>query len=259
MTGYAVKMDLIRDYWDRRPCNIRHGLGRPGSLDWSRMVSFRKRLVEPHIPGFAQFARWKGKQVLEIGCGIGSDTLSFAKAGADVDAVDLSPQSAMWTQRRLNVEKLKARVYCTNAEQWLPGGPLTYDLIYSFGVLHHTPHPLAVLKLCRELLRPEGELRIMLYALWSLKNLEGQQPEAQAGCPLARRYTKRTARALLKAAGFEVLSICKRHVFRFKVPEYMQYRHVERPLCRFTPAFLLAGLERVLGDHLLIVAKKVYV
>jgi 2-polyprenyl-3-methyl-5-hydroxy-6-metoxy-1,4-benzoquinol methylase len=86
------QVTVDRSYWDRRPCNIRH------SPKWVRANTSMKLKhgnisLSQHIPRFAQFERWRGKKVLEIGCGIGTDTVNFACNGALVTAVDLSPQS----------------------------------------------------------------------------------------------------------------------------------------------------------------------
>ena len=86
----AASIDTVKAYWDARPCNIRHSRRSVGTKEYFDEVEARKYYVEPHIPGFAQFERWRGKQVLEVGCGIGTDTINFARAGASVTAVDLS-------------------------------------------------------------------------------------------------------------------------------------------------------------------------
>ena len=140
----SVSLDAVRDYWNRRPCNVRHSRKTLGSRDYFDEVEARRYFVEPHIPVFADFSRWNGKRVLEIGCGIGTDTIRFARAGARVTAVDVSDESIELARHRANVYGLEDRIqfHCADAEHLsdaIPAEP--YDLVYSFGVIHHTPHP----------------------------------------------------------------------------------------------------------------------
>lgn len=241
-------MNEITSYWDRVPCGSRHA-----------DPTEQRYFTQPHIPAFADFPRWKDKRVLDIGCGIGTDTLEFVRAGVrSIDAVDISSQSLGIAARRSHQLSRDTGVRpCAwfspaNAEEFLPRGP--FDLIYSFGVLHHTPHPEKVLRLAHERLLPDGELRIMLYATWSWKHLfTRQQPEAQAGCPLVRWYSMRAGRRLVESCGFEVVSIEKRHIFPWRIPDYMEHRYVRAFPWNIVPEYLL---EHYLGHHLLIKARR---
>src|SRR3954449_8312209 len=100
----------VRNYWDSRPCNIRHSAKPLGSREYFDEVEARKYFVEPHIPGFADFERWRGKKVLEIGCGIGTDTINFARHGAQVTAAELSDESLKVAQQRAEVFGLDGRI-----------------------------------------------------------------------------------------------------------------------------------------------------
>lgn len=254
-----VTVEEIKKYWDQRPCNVRHSVAPLGSLDWSREVTERKYFVEPHIKDLAQFERWRGKKILEVGCGIGTDTLEFIRHGAEVTAVDLSMTSLRLAWKRQleefqGMNRNLADMHAVNAEDWLPPGP--FDMVYSFGVLHHTLYPTRVLKNIYLRLKPGGELRIMLYARLSLKFLLGEQPEAQLGCPEVKLYTGYSARKLLQAFDFQVLSVRKTHIFPWKIKDYIEYRYVKRWPWSHTPSWLFNQAERLLGHHLLIVARR---
>src|SRR5229473_6938647 len=119
MTTFAnTPIGKIRDYWDARPCNVRHSPIEVGTREYFDQVEARRYFVEPHIPAFAEFQRWRGCKVLEIGCGIGTDTMNFARAGAEVTAVDLSEKSLEVACQRAGVYGLSnIRFYHGNAEE----------------------------------------------------------------------------------------------------------------------------------------------
>jgi len=133
MTFSNVEIARVRDYWNGRPCNIRHSTAPVGTNEYFDEVEARKYFVEYHIPGFAEFERWRGKKVLEIGCGIGTDTVNFARAGAQVTTVDLSEKSMELARKRAAVFGVEERIrFCPgNAEQlssFVPPGAVRFDL-----------------------------------------------------------------------------------------------------------------------------------
>src|SRR5579859_4613899 len=188
-------IETVAEYWNRRPCNIRHSRSEIGTRQYFDEVEQRKYFVEPHIPGFARVEDWRGRRVLEVGCGLGTDAVNFARAGADYTGVDLSEASLALARRRFEVFGLPGRFLHANGEELashLERG--SFDLVYSFGVIHHTPHPAAVVRQVRELVTDRGEFRLMLYAKdsWKSAMIEAgfDQPEAQSGCPIALTYTR---------------------------------------------------------------------
>ena len=251
----GATIDDVRSYWDRRPCNIRHSLQPVGTQAYFDEVEARKYFVEPHIPGFAEHQKWAGRKVLEIGCGIGTDATNFARAGADYTGVDLSTESLALTRKRFEVFGLNGKLLQCDAErltQVVPPGP--YDLVYSFGVIHHTPDPGAVVAQVRKLIAPDGEFRLMVYAKNSWKNImiEGgmDQPEAQSGCPIAFTYTVEEAAALLK--GFRIVEARQEHIFPYVVEKYVKFEYEPQPWFKAMPEGMFAALEKALGWHLCI-------
>ena len=96
-------IDDVKKYWDDRPCNVRHSNKEIGSKEYFDEVERKRYTAEPHIPEFADFSRWEGKKVLEIGCGLGTEAINFARHGADYTGTDLSIESLTLAQNRFKV------------------------------------------------------------------------------------------------------------------------------------------------------------
>lgn len=275
MTFETVPIADVQRYWDARPCNVRHSTRPLGSREYFDEVEARKYRVEPHIPAFADFGRWAGARVLEVGCGIGTDTVNFARAGARVTAVDLSGESLALARRRAEVMGVADRIEFVQCDAEHVGEALAghqFDLVYSFGVIHHTPHPGRVLDGVRPLVAPGGELRVMVYnrrswkvlwivarygqgRFWRARQLVARHSEAQTGCPVTYAYTVREASDLLGSRGFRVRSAAVDHIFPFRIRDYRRHREVKVWYFRILPQAVFDRLQRRLGWHLMLTAE----
>ena len=175
-------IDDVKKYWDDRPCNVRHSDKEIGTKEYFDEVERKRYTAEPHIPLFADFPTWKGKKVLEIGCGLGTEAINFARHGADYTGTDLSIESLNLAQNRFKVYNQKGRFFQGNSENLSSFVNVEkYDLIYSFGVIHHSPKPNLIIDQIYKYMDDSTILKIMLYAKNSWKNYmidaELDQPE----------------------------------------------------------------------------------
>lgn len=265
-----VPVEDVRAYWNRRPCNIRHSPKPVGSKEYFDEVEARKYFVEPHIPGFAEFPRWRDKKVLEIGCGIGTDTINFARDGADVTVVELSDESMRVAQQRAQKFGLSDSItfHNGNAEELTSFVPVEpQDLVYSFGVIHHSPHPERILEQVENYVRPGSMLKLMVYnrrswkVLWMVlkhgrgdfrraRQLIAEHSEAQFGSPVTYAYTKRELTEILARHDFRVTDIFVDHIFPWRIPDYLEFRYVKVWYFRWLPERLFRRLECAFGWHL---------
>jgi SAM-dependent methyltransferase len=150
--------------------------------------------------------------------------------------------------------------------------PEPFDLIYSFGVIHHTPHPERVLEQLRNFARPGTTVKIMVYnrhswkvfwilltygkcRFWRLKELIARYSEAETGCPVTYSYSRRELRDLMEQHGFHVQQIQIEHIFPYHIRDYVQYRYIKEWYFRWIPEPLFHALERMLGWHLCVTAE----
>ena len=252
-----VTIDDVRTYWDDRPCNVKHSKKEVGTKEYFDEVERKRYTAEPHIPSFAGFSNTKGKKVLEVGCGMATEGINFARAGASYTGTDLSTESLDLAKKRFKVYNNKGNFYLGNSEELSSFVPVeTYDLIYSFGVIHHSPHPEKIISEIKKYMNKDSTLKIMLYASESWKNymIEAghDQPEAQYGCPIANTYTKDEVRKLLD--GFDV-TIEQYHIFPYQIEPYKRGEFVKQPWVEAMPDEIFEVLKKNLGWHLLITAK----
>ena len=256
----SLEQRILR-YWDNQPCNIKHGTSEPGSLEFFQEVSERRYRVEPHIAEFAGFHLWQGKKVLEIGPGIGSDAAEFARNGAEYWGIDISGDSIEMAKSRFTVEGLEGNFVQGDASDMstYDGLPL-FDLVYSYGVIHHFPAIERIISNVKKSLVSGGEFRFMVYARNSWKQamiFKGlDQYEAQAGCPYAKSFTKEEIPKLM-GPGWNIERLRQEHCFMYNVDAYKQGRYELEPWFAAMPDAMREAVREYLGWHLLVKARNV--
>jgi SAM-dependent methyltransferase len=155
--------EQVRDFWEAEPCGTKTAGAAAGTREFYAEVERERYRLEPFIPQFAEFERWAGRDVLEVGVGLGTDFVRFVRAGAHATGIDLTQAAVDAVVERLELEGLSADLRVADAEE-LPFEAASFDLAWSYGVLHHTPDTRRALGEIRRVLRPGGEARVMLYA-----------------------------------------------------------------------------------------------
>jgi SAM-dependent methyltransferase len=157
--------DLVRRYWETTPNGTAPAVAGPKPADpeeWFRGIEERRYRLEPFIHSIAQFTRHRGERVLEVGVGVGTDHLQWARAGARCAGVDITDAGVEITRQRLAAEGLTSDLRRTDAER-LPFEADSFDLVYSWGVIHHSDRPDSIIGEIRRTLRPGGRFIGMMY------------------------------------------------------------------------------------------------
>jgi SAM-dependent methyltransferase len=156
----------VEEFWENASCGEELYL-RSRQRDGYAEHARRRYELEPIIEEFAQFQSTSGKRVLEIGVGLGADHQRFAQAGAILSGIDLTARAVAHTRDRLNLFGLASSLRAGDAEN-LEFSPDTFDCVYSWGVLHHSPDTPKAISEVHRVLRPGGVARLMIYHKWSL-------------------------------------------------------------------------------------------
>ncbi|HET7233533.1 MAG TPA: class I SAM-dependent methyltransferase [Longimicrobium sp.] len=209
--------EQVRSYWELEPCGTSPDIvgGRaPLTREWFKQVEEHRYRVEPYIHAVAQFTRHHGQAILEVGVGAGTDHLQWARAGAVCHGVDLTEAAIRATRARLALYGFTSELQRVDAER-LPFGDGRFDLVYSWGVIHHAGRPGDIIREIHRVLKPGGRFVGMLYGrhslvalrVWmrhallrgrpwrSLARVVGEHVES----PGTRAYTVRELRALFDA------------------------------------------------------------
>jgi len=266
----ADEKQRAREQWSEDPCGAVYGRDHEfGTREFFDEVE-RHRYTEyaPWMPAVMGFNEFAGARLLEVGCGMGTDLLQFARGGARVTGVDLTARSIEISRQHLAVYEESGDFAITDGEN-LPFADESFDVVYSNGVLHHTPDTAGAVREVHRVLRPAGQARVMLYHRGSLgfwgeiivrhgilggDLLRGKSPadimskyvefNEGGGNPLVKVYSRREARKLFS-------------MFR---EVHVQVEQLTRPefyfLGRMIPAGVFRRLQRSIGWNVIVTAQK---
>jgi ubiquinone/menaquinone biosynthesis C-methylase UbiE len=259
----------VRRFWNSSPCGTYLAKHKEGTLGYYKEIDRLRYNQMPYaysyLPKVAGFADYKGKMVLEIGCGVGTDLSQFARNGATVTGVDLTPKGIELAKKRFKVMGLRGTLLVADAED-LPFPDNSFDMVYSFGVLHHTPDTQKAINEAHRVLKPRGRAVIMLYHKtsfeylthivrkiinpsrwgWSLDKAISYQTEMNKDPkgptnPLTKTYTQKEAKALFKR-----FRVVRTSIYWLRIPVF----------ARVIPGFMTYIPSRCFGWHVIIKAVK---
>jgi ubiquinone/menaquinone biosynthesis C-methylase UbiE len=260
--------DQVQDQWNEDPCGSHYvEEAEENTLAWYLEAErYRYGVYGPWMPKVMEFDRHAGHKVIEIGGGMGTDLAQFARHGAHVTDFDLSAGHLEHAKRNFRLRGLRGEFVHGDGEN-IPFPDNTFDVVYSNGVIHHTPDTAAVVRHMHRILKPGGKAIIMVYAenswhYWREQVIrlgveQGQLATRSMGWimsgaveksskgqrPLVKVYTRARLRALFADAGFEGVRIVQRQMLQSEL----------HPAISFLPASLL---QRLWGWNLILKAYK---
>ena len=255
---------LSKDYWESHL----------PQRSYSEKLTFSKKYFDEmevkrydrilkYIPKVMNFQGYRNKKVLEIGCGMGTEILQFARNGAYVTAIDLTENAIKITKERFKLYGYKGGHFQVGDAENMTFKDDTFDLVYSIGVLHHTPNTEKAIREAYRVCKPNGNVLIMLYGkgwkhylfrkfLYKLMPEENKNKDTEEfGCPILKVYSKKEAKKLF--------------CYPVKITKWKMGPYFDWKLKAFgitlMPNFIIKiveilNLQRIFGEHLIIEGRK---
>lgn len=246
----------------------------PGTLEFFNKANhFRDTVEQPWLSEVIPFHTMTGKAVLEIGFGPGYDALKFLQAGADYSGIDITPENVERTKKHLAFFGYAPNVIQGDAEN-LPYPDASFDIVYSNGVLHHVPNMRRAFEEAQRVLRPGGELRILLYNRYSVfygglvalhlisgrflkESLSQRRSRIEAtsavgAAPIVNVYSTAEVRGLLRKAKLTPVST----VVRKCTPEDFPGPPRVTGIIRLAPSWIFDSFGRIAGWYIIATAVK---
>jgi ubiquinone/menaquinone biosynthesis C-methylase UbiE len=248
-----LKAESVKQ-WTQEPAGaVLAGALPRGTPDFFREVEQTRYALYPWLLPYLRHPRWSGRRVLEIGVGLGTDHLQLSRAGAIMHGVDLTPTSLEMTRLRFEQEGRTTTLALADAED-LPFEDESFDAVYSFGVLHHTPDMDAAIQEVRRILKPTGFALIAIYNRnsyfhgwrllrhyasleWRRKSLAEMRADFEfgEGVPVVHLTSRRDVQQLFRR--FRTAQVAARHLPTNRGPQSIR-PHLDA---------LLRGIERRVG------------
>lgn len=153
----------VHNFWNKQSCGTQFTDKEKYSKEFFEEIELDRYAKEPEILSFAQFNSGKGKKVLEVGVGAATDFLQWAKNGAELYGIDLTPEAVAHAQHRLGLYGCSAQEIKVADAENLPFDDDFFDIVYSWGVIHHSPDTPKALKEIIRVLKPAGKAKLMVY------------------------------------------------------------------------------------------------
>ena len=263
--------ESVRAHWERTPCGTRDIPPEERKAFFDELERERYSL-EPYIKEFARFSQGAGQRLLEVGVGAGTDFVNWVRNGAIATGVDLTEAGVALTKERLALEGLHADVHVADAEK-LPFQNDSFDIVYSYGVIHHSPDTQRAVDEVWRVLKPGGKALVMIYRVpsWTALMVWGIHCAAQLRpwhslkwavyhhleSPGTKTYTFKEARALFSRFSQATFRSQLSHGDLLLMRPSERYSGLlNRVLWRFYPRWLVRSSGNQLGLGLLIEAHK---
>jgi SAM-dependent methyltransferase len=270
--GAEALKQRVREFWDSGSCGEVYATGETAREQYEALRAARY-VLEPYIGGFARFGDGAARDVLEIGVGMGADHIEWARSGPrSLTGIDLTARAIEHTRRQLREFGYHSRLQVGDAES-LPFRDGAFDIVYSWGVLHHSPDTARAIREVYRVLRPGGIARLMIYhkhsivgdLLWVRYALLAGHPGRSLAdiyaryleSPGTKAFTREEAMAMCSA--FTVVSATSRLSFGDRLQGAVGQRNRSAMLAaakRLWPRWLIHRVLRTHGLMLLIEAVK---
>lgn len=257
--AYDDKVETVKQ-WNNDPCGLVEGL-EIGSREFYEAVTInRYQAYAPWMPAVLRFNHYRGKHLLEVGFGMGTDLFEFARHGAVPHGIDLTPRHLEIATQRFALYDTPVDLRLGDAER-LPYDTESFDVVYSFGVLHHTPNTQRALNEVWRVLKPGGTAIIGMYHRWSafylwritryivsgefrshslreaLSRIEARRHSDAR--PLVKAYSRRELACMMSA-----YSVVHTEVHHLNYEDFRRWRYI-------VPQVLIGHLERYLGWYVI--------